>query len=231
VERESKAEEIDRTTQKVVEPMKVFVAGEEIEAPLDVVARYVINHCKTAREYDLQAGLFPDISTDLIKATRVFSSRISNEQGNWFVDQGLSAPWGSIAVEDELVSADPSERDGLYDKGLELWNHFAIPAQNGVAQAKISKVLHAMRPSFFPVLDSRLRVHYKQQAMVMAKQMNIERSIKYAYWVAIRRDLVDSQKALEVVRSQLQSHENELVREWAAHVSNLRLHDVLAWSK
>jgi hypothetical protein len=88
-----------------------------------------------------------------------------------------------------------------------------------------------MRPSFFPVLDSRLRVHYKQQAMVMAKQMNIERSIKYAYWVAIRRDLVDSQKALEVVRSQLQSHENELVREWAAHVSNLRLHDVLAWSK
>lgn len=211
--------------------MKVFVAGEEIETPVVVVARYVINHCKTAKEYDLKSGLFSCVSTDLIKATRVFSSRISNEQGNWFVDQGLSAPWCCIAVEDELVEADPSERDGLYDKGLELWNHFALPNQRGIAQAKVSKVLHAMRPSFFPVLDSRLRVHYKHQAMVLAKEIGRDKSIRYAYWAAIRRDLIDSQKALEVVRSQLQSHENELVREWAAHVSNLRLHDVLAWSE
>ena len=192
--------------------MKVFVAGEEIETPVDVVARYVINHCKTAREYDLKTGLFSCVSTDLIKATRVFSSRISNEQGNWFIDRGLSAPWDLIAVEDDLVSADPAMSEGLYDMGLKLWNHFSLPIQRGIAQAKVSKVLHAMRPSFFPVLDSRLRVHYKHQAMVLAKELGRDKTIRYAYWAAIRRDLFDSQKALEEVRSQLQSHENELVR-------------------
>lgn len=66
---------------------------------------------------------------------------------------------------------------------------------------------------------------------MLAKELGRDKTIRYAYWAAIRRDLFDSQKALEEVRSQLQSHENELVREWAAHVSNLRLHDVLAWSK
>ena len=101
----------------------------------------------------------------------------------------------------------------------------------GVADAKISKVLHAMRPSFFPVLDSRVRKHYRGRALRVAQELADQHSFKYAYWAAIRLDLLASDKALFQVRSELQEDNDGLVHEWAKHVSDVRLHDVLVWSK
>ena len=219
------------TTSKVTEEMKVFVAGEPLEVETEVIKKYVINFCKTAREYDLKAGTYDEVSEELIKSTRVFSSRISNCECGWFVERALTAPWLGVEPGDCLSMADPLEQGGIYDKGLDLWNHFSIGRPSGIADAKISKVLHAMRPSFFPVLDSRVRKHYKIQALNVAQQIADQRAFKYAYWAAIRLDLLASDKALADVRSELKNDKNELINEWAKHVSDVRLHDVLVWSK
>jgi|LakMenEpi03Aug12_release.lakeMendotaPanAssembly.Ray.scaffolds.fasta_scaffold161460_2 hypothetical protein len=210
--------------------MRVFVAGKPLEVKTEVVRRYVNDHWKTATAYDLKTGTYDEVSEGLIKSTRVFSSRISEVECGWFVKCGLTAPWLGVEPGDCLSMADPLERDGLYDKGLDLWNHFSIGRPAGIADAKISKVLHAMRPSFFPVLDSRVRKHYKSQSSSVARQMADQRSSKHAYWSAIRLDLLASDKALAEVRSELQIDKNGLINEWAKHVSDVRLHDVLVWS-
>ena len=211
--------------------MKVFVAGKPLEVETEAVRKYVTDHCKTAREYDLKAGTFEEVTEGLIKSTRVFSSRISNDQCNWFIDKALTAPWRGVESGVCLAMADPMERGSAYDKGLDLWNHFSIGRPAGIADAKISKVLHAMRPSFFPILDSRVRKQYKIQSQNVAQQIADQRLFKYAYWAAIRLDLLASDKALADVRSELKNDKNELINEWAKHVSDVRLHDVLVWSK
>jgi hypothetical protein len=211
--------------------MKVFVAGKPLEVETEVVRKYVINHCKTAREYDLNAGTYDEVSEGLIKSTQVFSSRISKDEGNWFIDKALTAPWLGVEAGDCLTKADPLEQGGKYDKGLDLWSHFSIGRPSGIADAKISKVLHAMRPSFFPILDSRVRKQYKIQALNVAQQTVDQRSFKYAYWAAIRLDLLASEEALATVRSELKNDKNELIKKWAKHVSDVRLHDVLVWSE
>ena len=211
--------------------MKVFVAGKPREVETEVVRKYVTDHCKTAREYDLNAGTYDEVSEELIKSTRVFSSRISNAECEWFIERALTAPWTSVNMGDCLTTADPLDIGGIYDKGLDLWSHFSIGRPSGIADAKISKVLHAMRPSFFPILDSRVRKQYKIQALNVAQQTVDQRSFKYAYWAAIRLDLLASEEALATVRSELKNDKNELIKKWAKHVSDVRLHDVLVWSE
>jgi len=212
--------------------MKIFVAGKPIEDSTEVVRSYILDHRKTAREFDLHTGTHNEVSDLLIKSTRIFSSRISEKQGKELIKRAFTAPWDCLDLSDCLADADPTEHGGLYDKGLELWNHFTIdwPWPAGIGEAKVSKVLHAMRPSFFPILDSRLRARYKDRALEMAREISDSRLFKYAYWAAIRRDLVDSDEALQSVRSKLKMDDHEMVRTWAKHVSDVRLHDVLAWS-
>ena len=211
--------------------MKVFVAGKPIGVKTELVRRYVNDHRKTALRYDLNAGTYDEVSERLIKSTRVFSSRISKVEGDWFIERALTAPWTRINIGDCLTEADPMEMGGIYDKGVELWNHFALNRRAGIADAKISKVLHAIRPSFFPVLDSRVREHYSDRALSVAQEIADHHSLKHAFWAAIRLDLIASDHALEQVRSELERDEDELVIQWAKHVSDVRLHDVLVWSK
>ena len=211
--------------------MKIFVAGKPLDVEIELVRKYVNSRWKTATAYDLKAGTYHEVSEELIKSTRVFSSRISEVESGWFVKRALTAPWLGVKPGDCLLMADPMEQGGAYYKGLDLWNHFSVGCPVGIADAKISKVLHAMRPSFFPVLDSRVRKHYKSQARSVAQQMADLGPLRYAYWAAIRLDLLASDKALAEVRSELQNDKSELIKEWVKHVSEVRLHDVLVWSK
>jgi len=182
-------------------------------------------------EFDLRAGTYSSIDQDLIKATRVFSSRISNSELEWFESTGENAPWGNVKAEDELVHADPFESNGLYQRALSLWNHFAESARPGVADAKISKVLHAMRPHFFPVLDSQIRKTYRSFARECAIDLSLKPVARYAYWAAIREDIRMSSEGLKVLREDLKSiGGGDLLTEWAEKVSDVRLHDVVAWS-
>jgi len=144
---------------------------------------------------------------------------------------GDSAPWKNVSAEDELVKADPREANGLYQRALSLWNHFAESARPGVADAKISKVLHAMRPHFFPVLDSQIRKTYRRYARECAIDLSLEPVARYAYWAAIREDIRMSSEDLKVLREDLKSiGGGDLLTEWAEKVSDVRLHDVVAWS-
>ena len=78
--------------------MKVFVAGEPIDVESGLVRKYVNNHRKTASKYDLKAGTYDEVSERLIKSTRVFSSRISKAECDWFIERALTAPWNPQPV-------------------------------------------------------------------------------------------------------------------------------------
>jgi len=211
--------------------MKVFVAGQARTVRTEDLQNYVCKHRRTIKEFDLRTGTFTSIDEDLVKATRVFSSRISNSELEWFESTGENAPWGNVKAEDELVHADPFESNGLYQRALSLWNHFADSAESGVAEAKISKVLHAMRPHFFPVLDSQIRRKYRSYARECANDLSLGPDVRYAYWAAIREDITMSSTVLMSLREDLKSTGGGgLLTGWAEKVSDVRLHDVIAWS-
>ena len=210
--------------------MKISVAGVEKTVSAQVVLDYLREHPRTAREFDALTGSFATIDCDLIKATRVFSSRISNDELQWFELAGRSAPWELLDSASELVEADPSKRGGLYDCALELWSHFFNQKKTGVAHAKISKVLHAMRPKFFPILDSIILKRYRRYARECAVSLRHVRTSESAYWAAIRQDLIDSSDGLAQLRAELRKTESQDAAAWENKVSDVRLHDVVAWS-
>ena len=210
--------------------MKIFVAGVEQTVKPQLVLRYVAKYPTTTKQFDLRAGKYQSIDSDLICATRVISSRISNDELTWFESTGRSAPWGLVDSLAKLVDADPGERGGQYDRALELWNQFASNKKRGVAVGKISKVLHAMRPNFFPIIDSRLRRSYRAYARECATLALPHHQIENAYWAAIREDLLKSDEALSDLRDELASPDNPAITRWVSQVSDVRLHDVVAWS-
>ena len=64
--------------------MKISVSGEQFVVVAEVDRNYVKKRWKTAKEYDLNAGTYDEVSEKLIKSTRVFSSRISKVECEWF---------------------------------------------------------------------------------------------------------------------------------------------------
>lgn len=204
--------------------------GSELASDAKIVRAYVLSRQRTAEGFDLRAGTWVSVSSELIRSTRIFSSRISKVEEEWFVDRGQTAPWSRLKKEGSLLDADPALVDGLYDRGREVWNHFSTDRPSGIATAKISKVLHAMYPHFFPVLDSRVLRLFRTEARNVANELQSVRSGRYLYWAAIRRDLLEKKTHLDDLRERLKSDGSESVRTWAAHVSDVRLHDVLAWS-
>jgi len=210
--------------------MKIVIAGRVKPIKINVVIGYITDRKQTASEFDLRTGTFSVVDERLIKATRIINSRISNRESNWFISRSESAPWEKLGPKMTLLQADPMNRGGLYDDALSLWNHFDTDAPTGIADGKISKVLHAMRPNFFPILDSKIRERYRSYAKECAAALSETRPMRYAYWSAIRNDLIASSAGLLQLRAKLQMHESDAARRWEAQVSDVRLHDVVAWS-
>ncbi len=187
-------------------------------------------HPRTAKEFDALSGSFAAIDRDPERATRVFSSRISDDELRWFELAGRSAPWNLVDSASKLVEADPNEDGGLYDGALELWSHFDDRRKRGVAHAKMSKILHAMRPNFFLILDSIILKRYRRYARESAVSLRHVRTLEFAYWAAIRQDLIDSSDGLAQLRAELRMMGSHDVATWENQVSDVRLHDVVAWS-
>ena len=201
-----------------------------VSTAVSTARSYVKVRARTVEKFDLRAGTWKVVNAELIHSTRIFSSRISKQQEEWFIRKALTAPWDAVPIGSRLIDADPAERGGLYDDAACLWCHFADVAIWGIATAKISKVLHAMRPTFFPVLDKRLVTEFRELAVDAAVRLRDIRSDRLAFWAAIRHDLLDKQIFLNMVRAELCADECERVRTWSGHVSDVRLHDVLMWS-
>jgi hypothetical protein len=104
----------------------------------------------------------------------------------------------------------------------------------GVAVAKISKVLYLMRPALFPILDRRLRSFYSSAAEAAARDVASRRPEFAAYkrmtWEAVRRDLLSNESALRELRGALRGTDCTLASEASAKLSDLRLLDILAWA-
>jgi hypothetical protein len=162
------------------------------------------------------------------------NSRISKDEGGWFIERARSARWDLVPPGAELRDADPTVTDGLYDRASRLWEHFWSAAPKRVSVAKISKVLYLMRPGMFPILDSRLTSLYDAAAKVAAREVAARRpefaKFKRLQWEAMRRDLVENENALAGLREVLGQIAVPLASEAAQRVSDLRLLDMLAWA-
>ena len=160
------------------------------------------------------------------------NSRISKEEGARLIELGRTADWSLVRKEDRLVDADPAQPSGLYERAQSLYRHFADSAGRGISAGKIHKVLHAMRPHFFPILDSRLRTLYRDKARVAATELRksgVDVSSKFAYWAAIRKDLVSNAEALVELRDQLREGDESPLQIAAEVLSDVRLMDIVSW--
>jgi hypothetical protein len=215
---------------------RIVVAGRRVDDPVKLVEKYLRLRRRTAVEFDGAAGTFDEVNRDLIASTRIVRSRISRDQGEWFVERARTAPWHLVPPTLRLVEALPDVVDGPYDGAISLWRYFRndenIPSR--VSTAKISKVLHAMRPQYFPMLDSRVMRRYRRMAAEEAGRIKAIRpelgEFGFAYWAAIRNDLEQSAEGLSDLRLALLELDDTYINVWAKHVSDVRLHDVLAWS-
>ncbi|MEQ1873946.1 MAG: DUF6308 family protein [Ilumatobacteraceae bacterium] len=223
----------DAVEPEVVEREPIIVAGSTIAKPAAHVMRYILEHARTVRRYDLTAGTHQAVTPELIAATRVLSSRISEEQANWLIERGTSAPWELVPHGSKLADADPCLVGGLYDAASTLYAHFRATAPKGIKAAKIYKALHLMRPAMFPILDSRLARKFDDSAAKLAPVVNACRSdlqkTKRAYWAAIREDLLANSVALASIRETLRSVGDPLITEAVASMSDVRLLDILTW--
>ena len=216
----------------------ITVAGRTIGNPLAAVTDYLKEYHGTVTHYDFIAGTSGEVTAELVKATRMpwMASRISARQGTWFIERGSSrsAPWGRVAPDALLQDADAAQPRGLYDAASALWDHFWADRPEGVATAKISKVLYLMRPALFPILDRRLRSFYGPAAKAAARDVASRRpefaACKRMTWEAVRLDLLSNQAALRELRGALGDIDCALASEASAKLSDLRFLDMLAWA-
>src|SRR6516162_6193301 len=214
----------------------IAVAGHVVRNPAHAIVQYLDQHAGTVTHYDFRAATFSQINLDLIRATRSpwMGSRISAKEAAWIIDRGTFAPWAAIPIDAQLKEADPLAVDGLYDRAAVLWEHFWDARPANVRTAKISKVLYLMRPGLFPILDSYLIRFYRTAARAAAIDLGQQRAslgrFRTLYWEAIRRDILDNEANLQVLRQALAATGTPLPEQAARRLSDLRLLDMLAWA-
>ena len=219
-----------------VQSPAIAVAGQVVRNPAHAIVEYLERHGGTVTHYDFQAATFDQINLDLVRATRSpwMGSRISAQQAAWIIDRGTTAPWAAIPLDAQLKEADPLAVDGLYDRASVLWEHFWDARPANVSTAKISKVLYLMRPGLFPILDSYLIRFYRASARAAAIDVGQNRAslgrFRTLYWEAIRRDILDNEAGLQVLRQVLAATGAPLPEQAARRLSDLRLLDMLVWA-
>ena len=219
-----------------VQSPAIAVAGRIVRNPAHAIVEYLERHGGTVTHYDFRAATFGQVNLDLIRATRSpwMGSRISAQQAAWFIGRGTTAPWAAIPLDAQLKEADPLAVDGLYVRAAVLWEHFWDARPANVSTAKISKVLYLMRPGLFPILDSYLIRFYRTAARAAAIDLGQKRAslgrFRTLYWEAVRRDILDNEANLQVLRQALAATGTPLPEQAARRLSDLRLLDMLAWA-
>jgi hypothetical protein len=120
----------------------------------------------------------------------------------------------------------------VFDVAAQVFDRYLAAAESGINVGKISKVLHLVRPSLFPVLDSRIRAAYAQLALDAAIAICRSRpdfAYERSFWAAIRDDLLANEESLRELRKRAVTHENARVRFMGTEISDVRLLDILVW--
>jgi hypothetical protein len=91
-----------------------------------------------------------------------------------------------------------------------------------------------MRPGLFPILDSYLIRFYRTAARAAATDVGQKRAslgrFSTLYWEAVRRDILNNEASLQVLRQALAATGAPLPEQAARRLSDLRLLDMLAWA-
>ncbi len=214
--------------------MKLVIAEREIPSPHTVIATYVRCHARTVREYDGLAGTISAVDLSAIRASRVISSRISNAEGERLIALFASLEWGDIPPGASLKDADAAVAEGLYDAASRNYKSVLDQAGKGVSHAKVSKLFYLIRPSLFPVLDSRVRYLYRARASEAAKAVAAVREdypFTRDYWQAIRADLLENSAAFDQLQSELENDSDPEVVSLTGNLTPLRLMDILTWTR
>lgn len=209
--------------------MRIELAGRPIDDPVEVVARYLREHERDIRDYDLHEQDSRDAVTARdVLATKGVSSRIAGGELQYFIDNSPTAPWRDVPHDAHLADADPDEEGGLYDAAEALHMHFFSGRRRGISPAKISKVLHLKRPALYPILDGRIDSIYEESAREASKAIDGRRGRHgKLYWAAIREDVIANAEQLGAIRDELGGRgEPEAL---AVHLTDVRLLDILAW--
>lgn len=197
-----------------------------VQDALEVLRQYP---SKTVRRFDVPRCT-PGIVTEAeIARTRAVRSRISKQEGRWFITRSSSANWQSVPWSACLRDADPEVEGGLYDGAVSIYNHFgrASTRPRRVSTGKVSKVLHLKYPDLVPILDTRLRRRYSVAARQAAKNSpRFSGQFRRLYWAAIRVDMLASDfQSLRRALARTSDHRLTFLQ-----VTDLRLLDALAWS-
>ena len=217
---------------------KLFILPDTakcIEIVLDYLADGMLGHRLTVDKCDRHAGGWEMLTREAILSTRrpFLNSRISNAQVEWFLDRGRSAPFASLEPDDDIREANPVENGGLYDRMLNVYEHFWTQAPAGVSVGKIHKVLYVMRPRLFPILDSRVQRLLKPNAVAVAEQTRLGRGEydrgKSNYWGAVRLLQIGADQTLDAIRKELLKSEDDFIRQSHAFLTDLRLLDMVLW--
>lgn len=87
--------------------LALSVAGREIGDALSAFTQYVTEHGTTTRQYDVVERGDPNVlSREDVVQTRVIAARVSEEELEWFVRMGRTAPWSTVpaALDLEIVT-------------------------------------------------------------------------------------------------------------------------------
>lgn len=216
--------------------------GRVIRNPTAAVIDYVRHRGKTITRFDLRGpGAANTLTYEEVVRTRRLSSRISNDQAGRFVDAGRTAPWEPVRTNWTLYDLDPESDRGreklrrAHQLYVHFWNELRKDNQKGVANGKISKVLHLKRPRLVPILDSVMWSRYWPEAKRVMKEQadTVEKSEARAEWLAVRADLARHKDQIEEIRRSL-----AMSKTWmrvtdgadANVLTDLRLLDILVWS-
>lgn len=213
--------------------LQLTVAGTEFTLD-QALERFSMYPRKTPARFDYPPRAdYGTITLAEIKRTRYVSSRISHAQGEYFIASVRNAPW--IPEDADLADADPDVRGGLFDQMSDLYWHFAGNAPQGIAFAKVHKVLHVKYPAVFPLLDSRLWKSYRASARELAAQYPELRQSQLR-WISVRDDLLAARSsgAIDELREAMATYEHDdsnvqqRVRDMP-QLTDLRLLDILVW--
>lgn len=98
--------------------------------------------------------------------------------------------------------------------------HCASDGRRTVCHVRLSTLI-------FPILDSRLAEIYEDAASTAALDYP-ELGFRRMYWAAIRNDVVSNQNALHQLRQRLTAMDST---SRLAELSNIRILDILSWSR
>jgi hypothetical protein len=140
-------------------------------------------------------------------------------------------PWDAVPAGADLADASPAVPDGLFARAAELYWHFTCPRMDGIRAAKVHKILHIKRPALYPVLDSKVKGLYDDQArpwITRLGQLGVQPGDSQPYWAAIREDLLGNRTGTAACRDELAADSDPVVAAMAV-LSTLRLQDILTW--